>query len=84
VIPLDIGLPGADGFQVAKSIRQETALKDVVLVALTCYRRESDRHQSQEAGFDHHLVKPVDFADIEGILASAAAIPGSDGALPDG
>ena len=63
VILLDIGLPGADGFQVAIWIRQEVALKDVVLVALTGYGRESDRHQSQEAGFDHHwssrLISPT-------------------------
>jgi len=71
VVLLDIGLPGADGFQVAKWIRREPALNAVVLVALTGYGQESDRHLSQEAEFDHHLVKPVEFAKIEAILAAA-------------
>lgn len=72
VVLLDIGLPLVDGFAVAKRLRQEPALGDVVLVALTGYGQESDRQQSREAGFDHHLVKPVDFAKIESILLAAA------------
>jgi CheY-like chemotaxis protein len=72
VVLLDIGLPLVDGFAVAKRLGQEPALGDVVLVALTGYGQESDRQQSREAGFDHHLVKPVDFAKIENILVAAA------------
>ncbi|HUQ70071.1 MAG TPA: ATP-binding protein [Planctomycetaceae bacterium] len=72
VVLLDIGLPVITGYQVAKWIRQEPALKDVVLVALTGYGQESDRQLSQDAGFDHHLVKPVDFAKIETILSEVA------------
>ena len=67
---LDIGLPGIDGFQVAKQMRQEPGLKNVVLVALTGYGRESDRRNSREAGFNYHLVKPVDFSKVESILAT--------------
>lgn len=70
VVLLDIGLPGIDGFQVAKRMRQEPALKNVVLVALTGYGQESDRELSREAGFNYHLVKPVDFAKVECILAT--------------
>jgi len=72
VMLLDIGLPVIDGFQVAKWIRQEPALENVVLVALTGYGQESDRQRSREAGFDHHLVKPADFANVQSILSAVA------------
>ena len=70
VVLLDIGLPGLNGFEVARLIRQQPLLKNVVLVALTGYGLEADRQRSQEAGFDHHLVKPADFDEIDKILAS--------------
>ena len=69
---LDIGLPGITGYEVAERIRREATLKNTVLVALTGYGQESDRQHSQEAGFDHHLVKPADFADVRKILANVA------------
>ncbi len=72
VVLMDIGLPGMDGFEVAKRIRQQPLLKDNILVALTGYGQDADRQRSQEAGFDHHLVKPADFADLQQILANAA------------
>ncbi|NDP61370.1 CHASE3 domain-containing protein [Polaromonas sp.] len=72
VILLDIGLPGLDGYKVAQRIRQQAGLKHVVLVALTGYGQDSDRQRSQDAGFDHHLVKPADFSEIEKILLAAA------------
>ena len=53
-------------------MREEATLKHTVLVALTGSGRETDRQISQEAGFDHHLVKPADFADVQKILASVA------------
>ena len=64
VVLLDIGLPGLDGFEVAKRLRQQPALQNVVLVAMTGYGQESDRQRSQEAGFDHHLVKPGNFGKV--------------------
>ena len=70
VVLLDIGLPGLNGFDVAKRIRCETTKSDMVLVALTGYGQASDRQRSQEAGFDHHLVKPADFDEVEKILAA--------------
>ena len=73
VILLDIGLPLLDGYEVAKRIRQEPRLRDTVLVAITGYEREGDRQRSQQAGFDHHLVKPADFRKVREILAAAAA-----------
>ena len=72
VVLLDIGLPGLDGFEVAKRIRQQPALHNVVLVAMTGYGRETDRQRSQEAGFDHHLVKPADFRKVQQILATVS------------
>ncbi len=67
---LDIGLPGLNGFEVAKRIRQEPSLQKITLVALTGYGQETDRQASQDAGFNHHLVKPADFAKLQQILES--------------
>jgi PAS domain S-box-containing protein len=75
VVLLDIGLPGLNGFEVAKRLRQQPALQNAVLVAITGYGRESDRQRSQEAGFDHHLVKPGDFGKVLQILATVAELP---------
>lgn len=61
-----------NGFQVAQWIRKEPALQNVVLVALTGYGQESDRKRSQEAGLDHHLVKPMDFSKVQAILLAVA------------
>ena len=72
---LDIGLPGLTGYAVAGLMRQEVTLKATVLVALTGYGQEADRRLSREAGFDHHLVKPADFADVRKILAGVAERP---------
>lgn len=72
VVLLDIGLPGMNGYVVAKQIRQQPALKNSVLVALTGYGQESDRKSSHDAGFDHHLVKPADFPNVLTILATVS------------
>ena len=69
VLP-DIGLPGLNGFDVAQRIRLQPALAGVLLIALTGYGHKEDRQRSQEAGFDHYLVKPAGFATLEEILAS--------------
>jgi PAS domain S-box-containing protein len=76
VVLLDIGLPGLNGFEVAKRLRQQPALRNAVLVAMTGYGQECDRQRSQQAGFDHHLVKPGDFGKVLQILASIAELPG--------
>jgi PAS domain S-box-containing protein len=72
VIMLDIGLPGLDGFEVAKRIRKQPNLHGIVLVAMTGYGQETDRQRSLEAGFDHHLVKPARFELVQKILASVS------------
>ncbi|HLU07168.1 MAG TPA: PAS domain S-box protein [Woeseiaceae bacterium] len=70
VILLDIGLPEIDGYEVAYRVRQQPDLDGVVLVAMTGYGQPEDRQRSQAVGFDHHLVKPAEFADLQSILAS--------------
>jgi PAS domain S-box-containing protein len=75
VVLLDIGLPGLNGFEIAKRLRQQPALENAVLVAMTGYGRESDLQRSFDAGFDHHLVKPGDFAKVLQILASVSELP---------
>ena len=60
VILLDIGLPKLNGYEVARKIREQPWGKNMVLVALTGWGQEEDRRRSQEAGFNHHLTKPVD------------------------
>jgi len=71
VVLLDIGLPGIDGYEVARRLRQEPVMAGALLVAMTGYGQERDRRMSSEAGFDHHLVKPVDPAVLQSLLASS-------------
>jgi PAS domain S-box-containing protein len=72
VVLLDIGMPGMDGLEVARRLRLDLGLKQALLVALTGYGQDEDRRRSQEAGFDTHLVKPVDLDTLEGLLARPA------------
>jgi CheY-like chemotaxis protein len=69
---LDIGLPKMDGYEVAKRIRQQPFLQDVVLVAMTGYGQDTDRQRSQEVGFNAHLIKPADFSKVQQILATVS------------
>ena len=70
VVVLDIGLPGLNGYEVARRIRSMESGKRVILVALTGWGQDEDRRRTVEAGFDHHLVKPVDFDALKALLAS--------------
>ena len=65
---LDIGLPGMDGYQVAARLRQDPITKDVVIIAISGYGQEEDRNRSKQAGFDHHLVKPISSSDLIKVL----------------
>ena len=69
VFVLDIGLPDFDGNKLAEYLRDQSETTDAVLIALTGYGMQEDREKSIEAGFDHHLVKPVDTKKLEMILA---------------
>ena len=70
---LDLGLPGMDGCELARHIRLEAGGAATLLVALTGWGQEEDRRRSTEAGFDQHLIKPVDFAVLEELLAASPA-----------
>ncbi len=69
---LDIGLPGMNGYEVAAQLRSDPRFARTLLVAITGWGTEQDRRRSQEAGFDHHLTKPVDLADLEPLLQAIA------------
>jgi len=60
VLVLDIGLPGMDGYELARHLRADPATRSSLFVALSGYAREADRQRSAEAGFDHHFAKPAD------------------------
>ncbi len=69
VVLLDIGLPGMDGVEVGARLRQDPKFHDLLLIALTGYGRDEDRQRSRSAGFDAHLVKPVDITALNTLLA---------------
>ena len=72
VVLLDIGMPGMDGHEVARCVRQQPEWKNVALIALTGWGQEEDRRRSRAAGFDHHLVKPVEASALQALLISLA------------
>jgi len=71
VMLLDIGLPKMNGYDVCRRIREQPWGKTMVLVALTGWGQDDDRRQSKDAGFDHHMVKPLDLAELTKLLAPA-------------
>jgi signal transduction histidine kinase/CheY-like chemotaxis protein len=68
VVLLDIGLPGMNGYQIAQALRSQPGFEQTLLVALTGYGQGEDRRRSAEAGFDYHLVKPVDPLELKDLL----------------
>jgi PAS domain S-box-containing protein len=76
VILLDIGMPGLNGYETAKQIRAQPWGKNLLLVALTGWGQDEDRRRSQDAGFDAHIVKPINAATLEKLLASSKAAIG--------
>jgi CheY-like chemotaxis protein/two-component sensor histidine kinase len=77
VVLLDIGLPGLDGYQVARRLREDVGLDSSLLVAMTGYGQPEDRRRSREAGIHHHFVKPVEPLVLRNLLADVAAPAGS-------
>jgi CheY-like chemotaxis protein len=69
LVLLDIGLPRLNGYEAARRIREQPWGKDMVLVAVTGWGQKEDRRRSNEAGFDYHMVKPVDHAALMKLLA---------------
>ena len=68
VVLLDIGLPSLDGYEVARLVRRQQGFENVPLIAMTGYGQEADRQQSRQAGFDAHLVKPIDPDRLQDLL----------------
>jgi len=68
LVLLDIGLPKLNGYEVARRIRSQPWSRDVILVALTGWGQDEDKRRSQEAGFNFHIVKPVNLAALETLL----------------
>ena len=67
---VDIGIPGLNGYDVARRIRAEPKLRKVVLIAQTGWGQDEDRRKSQAAGFDYHLIKPADLVMLQTLLVS--------------
>lgn len=73
IVFLDIGLPGMDGYEVARQLRRDPETSASTLIAVTGWGSEEDRRRSSEAGFDFHLTKPVESSTVETLLARAGA-----------
>jgi CheY-like chemotaxis protein len=73
IVLIDLGLPGVDGYAVARALRAAPGGEALLLVAITGYGRPSDRRQAREAGFDAHLTKPVSPPELAAILLSKSA-----------
>ena len=74
VILMDIGMPRLDGYDACRRIREQPWGQDVVLIALTGWGQDEDVRKSRDAGFNHHLVKPVEPATLEKLLETGAQI----------
>jgi signal transduction histidine kinase len=70
VMLLDIGMPGMDGYELARRIRAQPEFRDILLIALTGWGQEGDRERAAQAGFDHHLLKPADVSALRSLLLS--------------
>ncbi|HEV7577456.1 MAG TPA: PAS domain-containing protein [Caldimonas sp.] len=79
---LDIALPGKRGDEIAREIRADPALAGMLIVAVTGYGQEGDKHAAQNAGFDHHLTKPVDEIALEALLVDAPSLAPSSSLSP--
>ncbi len=75
VILLDIGLPGMDGYAVCRALREVERFRNIPIIAQTGWGRDRDKTSASDAGFDHHLVKPVKLADLENLLTQLAPPP---------
>ena len=76
VIVMDLGMPGMDGYEAARHIRRKNGAQDVLMIALTGWGQHDARQRTIDAGFDHHLIKPVSFDELRRLTAEAvAALP---------
>lgn len=72
VVLCDLGLPGIDGYEVAKRLRHRSNLPELYLISTSGYGQEEDKQRALEAGFDAHLVKPIDFRELQRLLSELA------------
>jgi CheY-like chemotaxis protein len=76
---LDIGLPGMNGYELAQAFQKEDVLREATLIAISGFGQQHDRERARAAGFDHHLLKPVDLEILLPILAEGAGAGGPAG-----
>ena len=72
VVLCDLGLPGIDGYEVARRLRQCSELSEAHLISISGYGQEDDKQRALTAGFDAHLVKPIDFRELQRMLSELA------------
>lgn len=84
IVLLDLGLPGLDGYEVARTIRREPQLDNPLLVAVTGWNAPEDRLRTKQAGFDEHLTKPVDISTIELLLTNLSEAGDGDSPIARG
>jgi two-component system CheB/CheR fusion protein len=82
IVLCDLGLPGMDGYAVAKAFRGDKALQGIYLVALSGYARPEDIRHAREAGFDRHVAKPLGMQQLRDVLARAPTTEAARGARP--
>jgi PAS domain S-box-containing protein len=80
IVLLDIGMPEMNGYDACRRIREQAWAKDALLIALTGWGQEDHKRRAQEAGFDHHLIKPVDPGALQKLLGSRVSAAGTSGA----
>ena len=68
LVLLDIGMPGMDGYEVCRRLREDVGMENATVVALTGWGQDEDRRRSHDAGFDHHIVKPVEPSALQRLL----------------
>ena len=73
VVVLDIGMPGMDGYELARRVRAQADGAQLTLVALSGWGQEEDRRRSRDAGIDYHLVKPVDVSALQELLTTSGS-----------
>jgi CheY-like chemotaxis protein len=69
VVLLDIGLPKLNGYEAAKRMREQSGNEKIIIIAISGWGQDRDKHKALESGFDHHLTKPVEHATLEKLLA---------------
>jgi CheY-like chemotaxis protein len=72
VIILDIALPDSSGYEIARLLRSDPSFSNTLIIALTGYGSVEDRRRTREAGFDHHLTKPIEFPELRSLLSQPA------------